>query len=564
MIPAFLLHISASSFAALFLSLAFGRLTPFISGISLLSGTAISVIAYKLFNAWGDKSDFQVKTTWEKCLYIFLLYVAFRHFEYMFYFSGKNWWTLGINNFGDLPLHLTYIRYFSGGCSFWPANPYFSTELLRYPFGIDLYSALFESIGIPANTHLFILGILSFVVTLITIHRWLGWWGAGALFLNGGCAGWIFLKTGVLHDYQANLAWKNFFLSIFITQRGFLFAFPAGIYLLNLFFNICFKGKTLHQKLVVPVGFLWGILSFFSLHSFLAVSLMVGSWALITRTYKKFIPLLIIAVPIALFFILISTDMLQKSSVLHFKWGWMADNQNILKFWWRNTGLWMLLPLLIGYEVWKGTLIQYRWFFITILFWFFLFTFVMFAPWAWDNIKMMIWPYLCFCLLLKEASENRIPKKFEAIPGMILLFTGIVSLAWSVGSTQTGHPLYRAADLINAKHIMDIISKDAVFATTPTSRHPVSYWGKAIAVGYAGHMWSHGISAEENELHLKKIMTGDKNWKESAKTLGITHIYWGPEEIRLYGNHNQPWKSILSNISKIREIEVYELKNTID
>ena len=185
----------------------------------------------------------------------------------------------------------------------------------------------------------------------------------------------------------------------------------------------------------------------------------------------------------------------------------------------------------------------------------------MFAPWEWDNIKMMIWPYLCFCFLLKEASNHRIPKRFEAIPGMILLFTGIVSLAWSVGNTQKGHFLYRATDLINAKHVMDIVPKDSVFATAPTYNHPVSYWGKTIAVGYAGHMWSHGIYAKENELHLEKIMTGAENWRKSAKTLGITHIYWGPEESRIYGKRNQPWKSVLPNISKLREVEIYKFKD---
>jgi hypothetical protein len=44
--------------------------------------------------------------------------------------------TLSPNNYGDLPLHLTYIAYFVKGARFWPANPIFAGESLHYPFGV--------------------------------------------------------------------------------------------------------------------------------------------------------------------------------------------------------------------------------------------------------------------------------------------------------------------------------------------------------------------------------------------------------------------------------------------
>jgi len=49
---------------------------------------------------------------------------------------------LSPNNLGDLPLHLTYIRYLARGPKFWPENPIYSGIPMHYPAGIDLFNAL--------------------------------------------------------------------------------------------------------------------------------------------------------------------------------------------------------------------------------------------------------------------------------------------------------------------------------------------------------------------------------------------------------------------------------------
>ena len=55
---------------------------------------------------------------------------------------------------------------------------------------------------------------------------------AGFLF-NGGLAGFEFFQTHQFIDYQAErIAWKSIPLTMFVTQRGLLYAIPAGLLLL--------------------------------------------------------------------------------------------------------------------------------------------------------------------------------------------------------------------------------------------------------------------------------------------------------------------------------------------
>src|SRR5205807_1323275 len=56
---------------------------------------------------------------------------------------------------------------------------------------------------------------------------------AGFLF-NGGIAGYQFLDTHKFLDYQgtSHVSWKSIPLTMFVTQRGLLYAIPAGLLLL--------------------------------------------------------------------------------------------------------------------------------------------------------------------------------------------------------------------------------------------------------------------------------------------------------------------------------------------
>ena len=190
----FLLQAFFATSLAFVLSSLFGSLQPWIAVVSLTVGYLMARSrAKKLLQVFPDLRLFSFSTgeagVLESLLTILVLYFGFRHFAWMLFTIDSKVMTLQANNFGDLPLHINYIREMALGLSFPPANPGFASETLRYPFGPDLYSALWESVGVPLSSHLFLTGLACTAVSA-TVLRWFGgWWALGAFFFSGGLAG---------------------------------------------------------------------------------------------------------------------------------------------------------------------------------------------------------------------------------------------------------------------------------------------------------------------------------------------------------------------------------------
>src|SRR5207244_11624853 len=77
-------------------------------------------------------------------------------------------------------------------------------------------------------------GLLASLATFYAFFRWAGTFGVAGFLFNGGIAGFQFFKTLKFLDYQGDktIAWKSIALSMFVTQRGLLYAIPAGLLLL--------------------------------------------------------------------------------------------------------------------------------------------------------------------------------------------------------------------------------------------------------------------------------------------------------------------------------------------
>src|SRR5256714_4003250 len=159
---------------------------------------------------------------------------AFRSFGWLIYFDGNEVKVQSINNLGDLSLHLTYIRHFASGVPLWPDNPIEAFSKLRYPAGIDLFNAILTCLGVDVIRGLVWTGLIASVATFYALYRWGGKFVIAAFLFNGGVSSCPFLQTFSFQDYQGanNIAWKSIALSMFVTQRGVLYAFPAGLLLL--------------------------------------------------------------------------------------------------------------------------------------------------------------------------------------------------------------------------------------------------------------------------------------------------------------------------------------------
>jgi hypothetical protein len=164
---------------------------------------------------------------------VFALF-AFRSFCWLLYIDGGELRIQSPNNLGDLSLHITHIRNFANGVPLWPDSPIYAFSKLRYPAGIDLFNALLCLVHIDLIPGLVWTGLIASLATFYAFFRWGGTFGVAAFLFNGGIAGFQFLKTLKFLDYQGGnkIAWKSIPLSMFVTQRGWLYAIPAALILL--------------------------------------------------------------------------------------------------------------------------------------------------------------------------------------------------------------------------------------------------------------------------------------------------------------------------------------------
>ncbi len=165
---------------------------------------------------------------------------AVRSFCWLLYIDGSDLKIQSPNNLGDLSLHLTLIKNFANGVPIWPDNPIFAFSKLRYPAGIDLFNALLSLVHVDLLTGLVWVGLLASLAIFYGFYRWGGTFAVAGFLFNGGIAGFQFLRTFKFLDYQGTaadiahkpIAWKSIALSMLVTQRGWLYAIPAGLLLL--------------------------------------------------------------------------------------------------------------------------------------------------------------------------------------------------------------------------------------------------------------------------------------------------------------------------------------------
>src|SRR5437762_1734148 len=165
---------------------------------------------------------------------------AVRSFCWLLYIDSSELKIQSPNNLGDLSLHLTLIKNFANGVVLWPDNPIFVFSKLRYPAGIDLFNALLSLVHVDLLIGLVWVGLLASLAIFYGFYRWGGTFAVAGFLFNGGIAGFQFVKTFKFLDYQGAaadiahkpIAWKSIALSMLVTQRGWLYAIPAGLVLL--------------------------------------------------------------------------------------------------------------------------------------------------------------------------------------------------------------------------------------------------------------------------------------------------------------------------------------------
>ena len=466
--------------------------------------------------------------------------VSVRQFGWLVFERVGELRTLIANNYGDLPLHWTYVEFLAAGAPFWPENPIVAGERLRYPFAVDLLTSQLVVLGLGMRVLLPLIGLAGAAATAFALRRWGGALAVAGFLFSGGLAGFEVLWTGRLVDYQDAVAWKNLFLALFVPQRGLLLAVPVGLLLLWSWRRRLLRGEPALAPWVE--GLLWGTLPLVHLHTFLVVSLLWAVWSLGAGRLRVALPSLAWAAVPATWSVWQVGDGFRAASLVGWAPGWTIGAANPLAFLLVNFGLFLPLAIAALVIAWRQRRREHLLVLAPALVFFGALFVVRVAPWAWDNTKVMLWCYLLALPSIGALVLDRLswPLRASAVVG--LLFSGAVCVtAASVGERRL--------------EVLDVAEHDAVcralhdaalterVATAPTFNHPVALCGHPIVAGYAGHLWSHGIDGSRVNATLETLMLGQPGWRDAARGVGAGYVFWGHREATEWAASTRPWES---------------------
>jgi hypothetical protein len=240
----------------------------------------------------------------------------------------------------------------------------------------------------------------------------------------------------------------------------------------------------------------------------------------------------------------------------------MSGAEGVPAFMLTNFGVWLAAPLVFGIVLARRRMKTDMLEWLLALALFALFLNLMVAPWDWDNIKILMWPYLLLlgvawrALATVPLAARRIVEPALAI---VLLFPGVTTVARTFDDAGQAPRLISLATYANTAGAIATVPRSAVFAAAPTADHGLAWLGRVRALGYEGHLWSHGINSAAATQDLLALYRGDEGWRAAAERLRVTHVFWGPQEAIVFGELSPNVKNASRLISSVPGYEVYEL-----
>lgn len=526
------------------------------------------------------------KSIWFWLLALCFAMFAIRSFCWLLFSEGDQLKIQSTNNLGDIALHITYIRNFANGVALWPENPIYVFSSVRYPAGIDLFNALLVLVRVDLRHGLIWVGLLTSLATFYAFWRWAGSFGVAGFLFNGGLVGFQIFTTRTWSDFQGEswIAWKSIPLAMFVTQRGLLYAIPAGVLLLYQWRAKFFKrdDQSTTDSSQAPLPFwlecsLYASMPLFHLHTFLALSIALAFWFLIgnSNVRRQLLLLFGCALVPATYFVWLITDHFQASSILAFKPGWVqpASPNNefgrpFFEFWFVNFGIWIPLVILLAgtclWRFWKDkerstlTLPTNLAFIIPAAAIFLLACFVKTAPWEWDNTKIIIWSYFMILPFLWEDLIARWPEAVRAGLCVMLFGSGFVSLFG--GLAASGYNFATRSEIDGVAVGLRKLPVEARFAAFPTYNHPLLLNGRKVVLGYPGHLWTQGFNYTKVNNQLTSLMNGAPNWRQIASELNARYLFWGREEKGNYTTSAHPWEQQMTPVASGSWGAIYDLE----
>jgi hypothetical protein len=505
-----------------------------------------------------------------------------------------------LNNYGDLPFHLSVITRFAFGQNFPPEDPTFSGVRFTYPFLTDLISAMFVRSGASLRNSLFIENWIIGVALVGVLHRF----GLRLLrnrtaailtpfliILNGGL-GWSMLFSDIdkseggvfqilrnmqhsytiIPDVTQGWRWGTSITTLLIPQRGFLLGIPLAVIVFTLWWDAMRDTETRGQgdaekkpakktakvprdaqsdprvsasprlpisPLMVAAGVVAGLLPLVHAHSFIATMGVAGVLALINiKKWREWLAFILVASIIAIPQMLWSThgSAVNTRQFIGWELGWGHGNENVFWFWFKNTGF--FIPLLITALLWKTDkyLISRKLllFYLPFTLCFIIPNLIKFAPWIWDNIKILYYWWIVsaplVALLLAKLWEGGFGNRVLAVALFVMLTLSgaldVIPLLMRQGQYQE----FDNEGIAFAEMIKERTPINAMILHAPVHNTPVFLSGRRSLMGYPGHIWTHGIDSGLRETEIKRIYNGSYDARALLAKYKVDYVVVDPQE----------------------------------
>ena len=551
-------------------------------------------------------------------LYLGVIVILWRVFDRAVIEDESGLSTGVLNNFGDLPFHLSVITSFVFGNNFPPEDPTYAGVRFTYPFLTDFVSAIFVRCGATLRESMFLENVVIAVSLVGLIHRWawellrqrLAAFLTPLLVLLNGGFGFVLLWTnakanergliGTLQNLPPSFTvipettwrWGNAISTLLIPQRGILLGLALSVIVFTQWWLSEEKPaeetpvnkkkskkpvevepvseKTFPARLgenrMIAAGAIAGLLPLVHAHSFVVVMTMGAGIALLRRRWTSWLTFFLVASIVALPQMWWSTYNSSVDASKFFEWqfGWDRGQETALWFWFKNTGL--FIPLIVVAILWRSKeyLVPKRLllFYLPFTLCFIVPNMMKMAPWVWDNIKVLYYWWVAsaplVALLLARLWQQ---KGWQRVLG-ILLFIGVTFAgALDVVSIAVGSGKFQVFDrngIAFAELIKEQTSPRSLIIHAAVHNAPVFLTGRRSLMGYPGHIWTHGLEFTQREREIRRIYAGDVDAKLLLQHHKIEYAVVSPLE----RNAMPVNEEFFTSFQKVGEVGAYRLYKT--
>jgi hypothetical protein len=526
-----------------------------------------------------------------------------------------------LNNFGDLPFHISVITSFAYGNNFPPEDPTYAGVNFTYPFLSDFASAIFVRCGASLRDATFIVSFILAVAFFGLLHRWALVMLRDKLaailtplivLLNGGL-GWylLFEKAatgdgglwGVLNNLPPSFTvipdttwrWGNAISALLVPQRGFLMGLPLAVIVFTQWWLALEKDagvqkreaetkKTkprrpmapeppvasrfpLRTRRMIAAGVAAGLLPLVHAHSFVVVMGMAACLALIHVRWREWFAFFAVASAVAIPQLLWSTlnSAVDASTFFAFELGWDRGRENPIVFWIMNTGV--FIPLIVTAILWKsnGYLIGKRLllFYLPFTLCFIVPNFLKMAPWIWDNIKVLYYWWLASAPLVAVFlawlwRHGRVARVVAVLLFVSVTLAGALDVA-GIAFRDVKYGIFDAAGVRFAERVKQVTAPRSLIMHAPVHNTPVFLTGRRSLMGYPGHIWTHGLEFVQREGEIKRIYLGSPDATQLLKNYGVDYAVIGPLE-RIVTPPNEQFFSRFEKVEQVCDYSLYKIR----